>query len=229
MNGLGALVTGRFADGLAPDTSLELRKISIKSRDEAVSWELTLLKQMKQRETAARAGVSFDTERPMFQRILVAIDDSPSSPVALSYTCSLARTAGASVHILHVNRFQVGGRGFTELTETEATELVDDAVGQLRDQQIDAKGSVVRSTCFSIGQVIAEAAQAHQSDVIVLGSRRHARVPRLFGRGAHEQITRYSTLPVLTAPAPLDVPIGHRGRPGSAGVPSRRQPTPVVR
>jgi nucleotide-binding universal stress UspA family protein len=165
----------------------------------------------------------------MFQRLLVAIDDSPSSPVALSYTCAVTRTAGASIHVLHVNRFQVGGRGFTELTETEAAELVDDAVGQLLNQGIDATGSVARSTCFSIGQVIAEEAQARQSDVIVLGSRRRTRVPRLFGRGAREQITRYSTLPVLTAPAPLDVPAGRRGRPGSVGVPSRRQPTPSVR
>ena len=164
----------------------------------------------------------------MFQQLLVAIDDSPSSPVALSYTCALARTAGAAVHVLHANLFQVGGRGFTELTETEATDLVDEAVGQLRDQGIDATGSVARATCFSLGQIIADAAQARQSDVIIVGSRRRTGVPRLFGRGARQQITRCSTLPVLTAPAPLDVPIGHRGRPGSAGVPSR-QPTPVVR
>ena len=163
----------------------------------------------------------------MFQRLLVAIDDSPSSPVALSYTCALARPAGASVHVIHVNLFQVGGRGFTELTATEATELVDDAVGQLRDQGIDAAGSVARATCFSLGQIIADAAQVLQSDVIVVGSRRRARMPRLVGRGAREQITSHSTLPVLTAPAPLDVPAGHRRRLGSARVPSRRQPTPV--
>jgi nucleotide-binding universal stress UspA family protein len=183
---------------------------------------------MKRRETAAPAGASFELERAMFQRLLVAIDDSPSSPVALSYTCALARAAGGSVHVLHVNPFQVGGRGFTELTETEATELVDDAVGQLRDQGIDATGSVARATCYSLGQIIADAAQIRQSDVIVVGSRRRTRVRRLFGRGAREQITRCSTLPVLTAPAPLDVPVGHRGRPGSAGMPSRHRPTPAV-
>lgn len=164
----------------------------------------------------------------MFQRLLVAIDDSPSTPVALSYTIALAWTAGASVHVLHANLFQVGGRGFTELTESEATELVDAAVAQLRDQGIEATGSVARATCFSIGQVVADAALVRQCDVIVLGSRRRTRAPRLFGRGTHEQITRGSTLPVLTAPAPLDVPVGHRGRPGSARVPSRRQPTLVV-
>jgi nucleotide-binding universal stress UspA family protein len=165
----------------------------------------------------------------MFQRLLVAIDDSLSSPVAISYTCALARTAGASVHVLHVNRFLIGGRGFTELSESEATELVDDAVGQLRDQGIDATGSVARSTCFSMGKVIADAAHARQSDVIVLGSRRRTSVPRLFGRGTREQITGCSVLPVLTAPAPLKVPVGRRGRPGSTGVPSPSRPAPVVR
>jgi nucleotide-binding universal stress UspA family protein len=165
----------------------------------------------------------------MFQRLLVAIDDSPSTPVALSYTVALARNAGASVHVFHANLFQVGGRGFTELTESEATELVDAAVAQLRERGIDATGSVAPATCFSIGQIVADAASDRQCDVIVLGSRRRTRMPRLFGGGAREQITRDSTLPVLTAPAPLDVPVGHRGRPGSARVPSRRHPTPVVR
>jgi nucleotide-binding universal stress UspA family protein len=164
----------------------------------------------------------------MFQRLLVAVDDSPSTPVALSYTIALARTVGASVHVLHANLFQVGGRGFTELTESEATELVDAAVAQLRDEGIDATGSVARATCYSIGQIVADAALVRQCDAIVLGSRRRTRMARLFGRGAREQITRASSLPVLTAPAPLTVPVGHRGRPGSAGVPSRRRPAPVV-
>jgi len=77
---------------------------------------------------------------------------------ALSYTVALAPKRGASVHVFHANLFQVGGRGFTELTESEATELVDAAVAQLREQGLTPRGSVAPATCFSIGQIVADAA-----------------------------------------------------------------------
>jgi nucleotide-binding universal stress UspA family protein len=149
--------------------------------------------------------------------------------VALSFATALARREGASVHVLHANRLLVGGRGFTELTAAEATSLVDAAVLQLLEQGIDASGSVSRVTSFSIGQVIADAAQSRLCDAIVIGSARRSRLLHPFGRGTRERITRSSPLPVLTAPAPLRVPGGRRRR-GGVSVPSTASsPTPVVR
>jgi nucleotide-binding universal stress UspA family protein len=168
----------------------------------------------------------------MFHQLLVAIDDTASAPVAISFATALARQEGASVHVIHANRLVVGGRGFTELTDQEATALVDDAVLQLLEVGVNATGSVTRATSFSIGQVIAEAARSRQCDAIVLGSHRPMRRSRLahpFGRGTRERIVRYSTLPVLTAPAPLRVPGGKRRRNGGGSVRSSdRNRTPVV-
>jgi nucleotide-binding universal stress UspA family protein len=165
----------------------------------------------------------------MFHQLLVAIDDTDSAPVALSFATALAHRDQASVHVLHANRLLVGGRGFTELTDAEATALVDDAVLQLLEHGIDATGSVARTSSFNIGQVIADTAQARRCDAIVIGSARHVRWSRVahpFGRDTRERITRYSTLPVLTAPSPLRVPDG-RSRHG-APVPSTGfAPTPV--
>ena len=64
----------------------------------------------------------------MFQQLLVAIDDTDSAPVALSFATALARGGNSSVHVVHVNRLVVGGRGQTELSDAAATALVDAAV-----------------------------------------------------------------------------------------------------
>ena len=45
----------------------------------------------------------------MFERILLAIDDSPAGEMATLFAGALARRTGASVHVLHVNERLVGG------------------------------------------------------------------------------------------------------------------------
>ena len=78
----------------------------------------------------------------MFRHLLVAINDSPSAPVALSFATAVAREERASVHVLYANRVLVGGRGLTELTGAQATTLIDTAVLQLLEQGVEASGSV---------------------------------------------------------------------------------------
>ncbi len=151
----------------------------------------------------------------MFRHLLVAIDDTPSAPVAISFATALARGDEASVHVMHANRLVVGGRGFTELTDQAATALVDTAVLQLLEEGVGATGSVCRTSSLTIGQVIADAAWSRHCDAIVLGSHRPTRRSRLahpFGRGTRERVIRRSTLPVLTAPAPLQMSGGRRRR-----------------
>ena len=47
----------------------------------------------------------------MFNKILLGLDDSESGQLAISFTTALARERSASVHVFHVNRFVMGGRG----------------------------------------------------------------------------------------------------------------------
>jgi nucleotide-binding universal stress UspA family protein len=167
----------------------------------------------------------------MFQQLLVAIDDTDSASVALSFTTALARGGSSSVHVVHVNRLVVGGRGLTERSDAAATALVDAAVLQLLEQGVTATGSVSRATSFTIGQVVADAARARRCDAIVIGSSRRVgryRLVRLFGRGTRERIVRHTALPVLTAPSPLQFP---RGRQWPSGSSARRSRTgdPAVR
>ena len=141
----------------------------------------------------------------MFTRILLALDGTESSDVAVSFATALARQLDSSVRVVHVNELLVGGRGFAAETELEAMNIVDTAVARFRGAGVDADGVHFLANCFTIDDRIAESALEWGADVIVFGSKRRHWLPRLSGRGLRERVTALSGLPTLVAPAPLRV------------------------
>jgi nucleotide-binding universal stress UspA family protein len=141
----------------------------------------------------------------MFDRILLALDDSPAGETATVFAGALAGRTGASVHVLHVNERLVGGHGVTLRTSVEATDLVAGAVHQLVGAGVRAGGSVCVSSYRQVPDRIVAAAQERAAGAIVLGSNRNRRLARLFSVGVRERTTRLTPLPVLTSPAPLTV------------------------
>jgi nucleotide-binding universal stress UspA family protein len=141
----------------------------------------------------------------MFDRLLLALDDSPAGEVATLFATALARRTGASVHVLHVNERLVGGNGVTLRTRLESTELVSSAVHQLAEAGVPAGGSVCVSSYRGVPQRIVATALDRSADAIVLGSTRNRRLARLFSPQVRERTTRLTALPVLTAPSPLKV------------------------
>jgi nucleotide-binding universal stress UspA family protein len=144
----------------------------------------------------------------MFTRLLLAIDDSPGSGVAVAFATALARHHEASVHVFHVNEHLVGGHGVTLQTRAEATDLITGVVGQLRSAGVRATGSSVVASYREVPSRIASAARDCGADAILLGSERHRRLGRLFSPRVRARTTRLTSLPVVTAPAPLDLPRG---------------------
>jgi len=141
----------------------------------------------------------------MFRRLLLGIDDSPSGEIAVDFTTALAQRCSASVHVLFVNEYLVGGRAISLLTKDEATELLTSAVVQLHEAGIHATGSSVVDSYRRVAVRLAEVAREQDADAIVLGSYRRRRFGRLFSTQVREQTTRLTELPVLTAPSPLEV------------------------
>jgi nucleotide-binding universal stress UspA family protein len=141
----------------------------------------------------------------MFKRILLAIDDSASSEAAISFVNALATQHSSAVRVVHVNEYLVGGRGFTIETKVEAISHLESAVFALRAAGIPTEGSLYLTSCFGVDARIANAAHDWSADVIVLGSRRRRRFGRLGGKGMRERVTSLTSLPLLTAPAPLQV------------------------
>ncbi len=145
----------------------------------------------------------------MFQRILLALDAGDAGSIATSFTVALARNCDATVHVVHVNEFLVGGRGVTTESPAEATDLVGEALWDLHAAGVRATGITYRTASFDVPAAICDLAEQVRADVIVLGSRRR-RLPRFLKRSTRERIARKTPLPVITAPAPLRV--GRRDR-----------------
>jgi nucleotide-binding universal stress UspA family protein len=145
----------------------------------------------------------------MFKRILLAVDTSESSDVAISYATSLALSSGATVRVVHVNEYLVGGRGFTVETQGEAISHLESAVFALRRAGVSAAGSLYLTSCFGVDARIVNAANEWAADVIIMGSRRQRRFGRFGGNGLRDRVTAKTALPVLVAPAPLTVSKGH--------------------
>jgi nucleotide-binding universal stress UspA family protein len=162
---------------------------------------LTCVKQL----TVARRTGDTEVRSTMFTRILLAIDDSSSSEAAVSFAMAMALQSHGSVRVVHVNEYLVGGRGFTVETQTQAIDHLESAVAALRQAGIPTGGSLYLTTCFGVEDRIATAAHDWSADVIVLGSRRRHRFSRFGGKGMRERVTNLTALPVLTAPAPLEV------------------------
>lgn len=144
------------------------------------------------------------TEGSMFQRLLLAIDDSPSSELALAFTSALATRCSASVHVFHVNELQVGGQGAALHTRAESAQLVSEAVELLQGLGIQASGSVCVASYRHVAKRIVASAADCGADAIVLGSRRKRGYKRLFSARVRERTTRLTPLPVLAAPSPLE-------------------------
>jgi nucleotide-binding universal stress UspA family protein len=163
----------------------------------------------------------------MFNRILLAIDDSPSGPAAVSFAIAMANDSGASVHVVHANEFLVGGRGHTVETRQEAAQVLAGAVSELEDAGVAATGIVFTTNPFNVSRHIASEAAQQAADVIVVGSRRRSRLAGLRGKGMRERITALTSLPVLTTPPPLRLG-RHGGRsPGDLVMPRVARRTSV--
>ncbi|HTZ09362.1 MAG TPA: universal stress protein [Acidimicrobiales bacterium] len=148
----------------------------------------------------------------MFEHLLVAIDETPSCPVTLSFVTALARQEQASVHLVFVNELVAGGRGRAHSTDAEALRLVELAALELRAAGIPTTGSVVRANPFFLAQAVAACAERRGADAVVLGSRRRRFLGRLSGHAVRERIIGATHLPVLVAPAPLAEPRRRRAR-----------------
>jgi nucleotide-binding universal stress UspA family protein len=163
----------------------------------------------------------------MFRQLLVAIDDSGASSTAVSFAVALAQRSGCGVHVLHVNEYIVSSRGVPLQTDEEATQLVVDAIEELRSVGIRASGSVRRGPHRDVARTIATSAAENTADAIVIGSNRRRRLGLPMRARVHDRIMALSPLPILTAPPPLAIPADVRllGKDLPAGIPAPRSRT----
>ena len=143
--------------------------------------------------------------KPSLDHVLVATDFSASASAAIDYAATLARRAGARLHLVHVleEPFVTSGPYEWHMPDTPArregryqqalARLSKDAaaVGDMVTPTVEVRGGEVTRS-------IAQAAIDYGADVIVLGTRGRAGLRHLFGGGTAERLQQLAGRPIMT-------------------------------
>ncbi|HDS1679040.1 TPA: universal stress protein [Pseudomonas putida] len=143
----------------------------------------------------------------MYSRLLVPLDGSPTSYLALEHAVVLARLSGATIVLLHVIEESKHSNGFERpkvyieevrpgfLTAGQA--LLDQAASRLRQDGIAAETVLLESKGKPVSELIAKQADASCSDMLVLGTHGRRGIDRLLLGSDAEQVARIAPVPVM--------------------------------
>lgn len=139
----------------------------------------------------------------MFNRILVAVDGSPTSNKALVAALQLASESGGRVRLLHSFNelpYFTGYEFSADLIQQcrgHAEKVLQDAVEIARAAGVPTDVKLVDTPGQRLGEVVAEEAGRFEADLIVVGTHGRRGIGRvLLGSGA-EQVLRLAPVPVL--------------------------------
>jgi nucleotide-binding universal stress UspA family protein len=138
----------------------------------------------------------------MFKRILLATDGAPVVERQILYAEHLARVEPAEIMILHsyaLPEHYAAYPGYDQLLEhyhVVAQAVVDEAVNELRDDGITARGEVRVGLA---AETILSAAADNDIDLIVLGRHSGGHLQDLLG-SVSAQVLRHARCPVLQIP-----------------------------
>jgi nucleotide-binding universal stress UspA family protein len=136
--------------------------------------------------------------RLMFERILLAVDGSEHSFRAVPVAGELARRYEGEVIVLHVREHEVTwGADIDIETDPEATKLVDDVVRELKGQETNVRGEVVRVPLGNAPKAIVDTAHREGVGLIVMGSRGLSEWGRLLMGSVADKVMHLAECPVL--------------------------------
>lgn len=137
----------------------------------------------------------------MFQRILAAVDPSPTRLSAVRLAGDLARLTDAQVRVVHVAASAATLAAVVPLEDdAQAQAIVDESLAALRDKGVKADATVVHALTTQIATAISEAAEAFAADLIVLNPHHRGSVEALFNPRVSDAVAHASRTAVLLAP-----------------------------
>ncbi|HYL08091.1 MAG TPA: universal stress protein [Candidatus Udaeobacter sp.] len=135
----------------------------------------------------------------VFDRVLVAIDNSPQASGVVAAAASLASKYGSEVMVVHVQEPVTAETGDHIETLRDCEELVGWALDELEKQGVHGGAECLpyslRETAQ--GKRILEAAQTFKADLVILGSRGHSTVGGLIGGSVSRTVTKDATCSVM--------------------------------
>lgn len=134
----------------------------------------------------------------MFDKILLAIDNSQHSSKAVQKTVELAKMTNGEVLVFHVRELLAGRAAGLDVDLTEEDRnIAEDTAKSLQELGIKASGSRIAAYHGHVAARIVEAARDSNADVIVLGSRGHSDIPSLLLGSVAHKVVHLATCPVL--------------------------------
>lgn len=143
--------------------------------------------------------------------VLVATDFSAPSDTALNYARAMARSFGATLHVLHVfeplwiTSADVVGGGVALATmiqglEDTARKQLEEAVTEDDRRELHATSAMVTSE--SPAREIANYAHEQKVDLVVIGTHGRSGISRMLIGSVAEKVVRLAPCPVLTVHHP---------------------------
>ncbi len=135
----------------------------------------------------------------MFEKLVVAIDDSDYKERVLTAASELASKFGSDVRVLHVLELGFVGRAGSVPLEghDEAHKLVNDAVAELENRGVKATGEVRAAQHGRVAVEICDEALEAGATAIVTGSRGLTDLAGIFIGSTTHKLLHLSHLPVL--------------------------------
>lgn len=139
----------------------------------------------------------------MFQRILVPLDGSDTSDLALAAAVRQAKESGGQVRLVHVidevgfvSGYEFSGN-LMQVASEQAGKVLQAGLAAAQAAGVPADTVLLDGAARRLGDVVAEAASQWPADLVVVGTHGRRGISRvLLGSGA-EQIIRSAPVPVL--------------------------------
>jgi nucleotide-binding universal stress UspA family protein len=140
----------------------------------------------------------------VFKTIVLAIDGSESSDLAVAAAADLARESGGRIVAVHIKEM-VAGRfaGPAHVDEDELQAKVRGQVKELADSGLDITLEMHSTMTGGPAPAVAETAVREHADVIVAGTRGHTALAGVIVGSVAQRLLHLAPCPVLV------VPIGH--------------------
>jgi nucleotide-binding universal stress UspA family protein len=158
---------------------------------------------------------------PDIKRILVPLDFSSNSALALDYAYALAQRFDAALHLVHVCEvpsMMTGSMDAYALAYTDWSQRLGDEAEHELTKLLPALTRVKVSTEVLFGnpaRAIVTAAGTNHADLIVMGTHGHGAVMHMVMGNVAERVVRTASCPVLTVREPRqeerEQPVGVRG------------------
>ncbi len=136
----------------------------------------------------------------MFQKILVAVDDSPAAQKAVNYAAQLAKLTNAQILIVHAYPKIPDYLGEPNLSQTiaryleKAEELIEPVATQLQKAGLDVIPEILEGPP---ADAILRVADARNVDLIVMGARGLGSVASLLLGSVSQKVLAHATCPVM--------------------------------